>query len=266
LSNKNSNYTQKHYDELLNELTKNYPEQQIPVPSEIIKKIKVLEAYTLDKNRFFCLFSQASFFPIYISKNVKDISGYTAHEIHQKGLLTVLKMLHWKHLPMAIKVHRWGSRFQQIVGNEVPLIGREVFFCGFKAKTKAGILKTFFAKQKILTAKNYKPILSFLEIEDITPLFKADFVWGRLTAQHEDQFHVRVFFQVGKKTEYEDLLSARELEILKLAMKQKSNIEISELLEISKNTVERHRKNMIARVGVTDMTALIYICKLCKLI
>ena len=54
------------------------------------------------------------------------------------------------------------------------------------------------------------------------------------------------------------------MEILQLIIAKNNNITISELLGISKNTVERHRKNMIARLGVTDMTALIHICKLCR--
>ena len=49
-------------------------------------------------------------------------------------------------------------------------------------------------------------------------------------------------------------------------MENKSNQEIGTLLNISKNTVERHRKNMIARVGAKDMTALIIICKLVKIV
>jgi len=51
---------------------------------------------------------------------------------------------------------------------------------------------------------------------------------------------------------------------LQLAKINKSNQEIALLLNISKNTVERHRKNMIARVGVKDMTTLIRICQLAK--
>ena len=58
------------------------------------------------------------------------------------------------------------------------------------------------------------------------------------------------------------MLSKRELEILKLIADHKSSLEISEILGIAKNTVERHRKNMISRTGVVDMTALIYICQL----
>ena len=56
------------------------------------------------------------------------------------------------------------------------------------------------------------------------------------------------------------------MEILHLIIAKKDNITISETLGISKNTVERHRKNMIARLGVTDMTALIHICQLCQLL
>ena len=127
-------------------------------------------------------------------------------------------------------------------------------------------MRTLFIKQRILVANETQPVLSFLEIEDITAIYKSDYVWGRLIAKDEQQFICRAFFQAGTKNEYADILSARELEILKLATEQKKNTEISELLGISKNTVERHRKNMIARIGVTDMTALMHICKLAQVL
>ena len=48
----------------------------------------------------------------------------------------------------------------------------------------------------------------------------------------------RAYFSHGSKKEFPDILSERETEILKLAAQQKSNQEISELLEISKNTFQ----------------------------
>ena len=63
-----------------------------------------------------------------------------------------------------------------------------------------------------------------------------------------------------------ELLTKRELEILQSIMENKDSSQIAELISISLETVKRHRKNRIARVGAKDMTALIYICKLCNLV
>ncbi|GEM_PF-2931069 len=266
MSNLNPSYSERHYQELLKELAAIYPHKEEIDPTPIIEKIKVLETYSLDKNRFFSLFSQEKFFPLYISQNITPSFGYTPEELYKKGLIWVLKRAHWKQLPLVVTVHRWGKKFQKIVDNSLPINNQEAFYCGIKLKDRWGKMRTLFIKQRILTANSTHPILSFLDIEDITAIYKSDYVWGRLIAKDEQQFICRAFFQAGTKNEYADILSARELEILKLATEQKKNTEISELLGISKNTVERHRKNMIARIGVTDMTALIHICKLAQVL
>jgi len=108
--------------------------------------------------------------------------------------------------------------------------------------------------------------LSFIEVEEITNIYKADFAWYRPSCYIDGKLSTRAYFSNGSKKEYSDILSLREIEILRLAAQHKSNIEIGEQLEISKNTVERHRKNMIARVGVTDMTALLRIGQMLKII
>jgi len=137
---------------------------------------------------------------------------------------------------MALKVNQWGNRFQKIIGKNAPTtIQQEMFYCGAKFKNKEGKLKTFFLKQRILTTKGLVPILSFVEAEDISALYKEDFMWGRFTAKHEDQFYCRAYFQNSTKKEYQDILSPRELEILHLILEKKNNTEISELLEISKS-------------------------------
>lgn len=266
MSKVNPSYSERHYQELQKELATIYPHKEEIDTTPIIEKIKILETYSLDKNRFFSLFSQVDFFPLYISQNITPSFGYTPEELYQKGLFWVLKKAHWKQLPLVVTVHRWGKKFQKIVDKSLPINSQEASYCGIKLKDKWGKMRTLFIKQRILTANETHPLLSFLEIEDITAIYKSDYVWGRLFAQDEQQSICRAFFQAGTKSEYADILSPRELEILKLAVEQKNNTQISELLSISKNTVERHRKNMIARVGVTDMTALIHVCKLAQVL
>lgn len=264
----NKKYQEKSYHKLLIQLLENFYGKKIVLDTtELIKEIQVLEQFSLDSKRILCLFSHVDFYFKYVSKNIAQEMGYTPEEIYNGGLALGFKIGYWKQLSIPIKSYQWGERFQEIVNNFENMGRRNAFFCGVKMKDKQGNLKTFFIKQKMLSfTKNNKPLLSFMEIEEITTIFKGDFVWARMTAHYEQETFFRAFFSKGAKKEYADLLSEREMEILQLVVEHKNNIEISELLGISKNTVERHRKNMIARAGVVDMTALIYVCRLCQLL
>ncbi len=55
----------------------------------------------------------------------------------------------------------------------------------------------------------------------------------------------------------DEILSRRELEVLKLICKEYSNAEIAEKLFLSVSTVETHRKNLIAKLGVNNTVGLV---------
>jgi DNA-binding NarL/FixJ family response regulator len=54
----------------------------------------------------------------------------------------------------------------------------------------------------------------------------------------------------------DDPLTPRELEVVKLIAESHTSEEIAELLVISPNTVERHRANILAKLGMRDRVAL----------
>jgi DNA-binding CsgD family transcriptional regulator len=51
-------------------------------------------------------------------------------------------------------------------------------------------------------------------------------------------------------------LSAREEEVTKLVAESHTTEEIAQLLSISPRTVERHRENILAKLGMRDRIAL----------
>lgn len=55
----------------------------------------------------------------------------------------------------------------------------------------------------------------------------------------------------------EEILSKREIEVLKLVCREFSNAEIAEKLFLSVSTVETHRKNLIAKLGVNNTVGLV---------
>jgi two-component system response regulator NreC len=54
-----------------------------------------------------------------------------------------------------------------------------------------------------------------------------------------------------------DILSKREIEILALICKEFSNAQIAEKLFLSVSTIETHRKNIIAKLGVNNTVGLV---------
>jgi len=60
----------------------------------------------------------------------------------------------------------------------------------------------------------------------------------------------------GETLASKDPLTARELEIVKLIAEAHTNDEIAELLTISKKTVERHRANILEKLGMNDRVEL----------
>jgi two-component system NarL family response regulator len=55
------------------------------------------------------------------------------------------------------------------------------------------------------------------------------------------------------------ILTDREKQILKLITEEASNTDIALALDISKRTVETHKKNMILKLGVTNTVGLMKI-------
>jgi DNA-binding NarL/FixJ family response regulator len=56
------------------------------------------------------------------------------------------------------------------------------------------------------------------------------------------------------------------MEVLRMIAEGKESKEIAESLFISLYTVDNHRRNMLARTGARDMTALIQICQMVGII
>jgi DNA-binding NarL/FixJ family response regulator len=58
----------------------------------------------------------------------------------------------------------------------------------------------------------------------------------------------------------ENVLTKREIEILKLVAQEYSNQEIDEKLFISTNTVDTHRKHILLKLGVRNTVGLVKYC------
>lgn len=63
-----------------------------------------------------------------------------------------------------------------------------------------------------------------------------------------------------------DVLSKREVEIIKLITQEYSNDDIADYLSISKRTVETHRKNIFRKTKVKSIVGLVMLAIKSKLV
>jgi len=59
------------------------------------------------------------------------------------------------------------------------------------------------------------------------------------------------------RTAPEDELTPRELEVVKLIAEANTNRQIAETLQLSEKTVESHRGNVLAKLGMRDRVELV---------
>jgi DNA-binding NarL/FixJ family response regulator len=67
---------------------------------------------------------------------------------------------------------------------------------------------------------------------------------------------VRDYVERGGADEQFDVLTPRELEVLKLIAEARTSKEIAQELFISVKTVERHRQNILDKLGMSDRVEL----------
>jgi DNA-binding CsgD family transcriptional regulator len=78
----------------------------------------------------------------------------------------------------------------------------------------------------------------------------------------EDDKKIFVYYSKEDRTIDSEIISEREREVLQYISQGLDTKQIAGELKISTNTVDNHRRNMLARTGMRDTTALIQLCRM----
>jgi DNA-binding NarL/FixJ family response regulator len=87
---------------------------------------------------------------------------------------------------------------------------------------------------------------------------KDDFWWGRYSYGENNQQVKYYHSAMGRSTD-SDIISDREKDVLRLIQHGLDSPEIADKLCLSLSTVHTHRKNMLARTGMKDITGLLHV-------
>jgi DNA-binding CsgD family transcriptional regulator len=111
--------------------------------------------------------------------------------------------------------------------------------------------------------KNGKLEILLIIIADIGAYIKnKDTWWFDIIIDKKDYYS---YNSLEKKMVAKSIISDREKEILQMIANGQDTKTIAEKLDLSPLTVEKHRKNMLDRTGAKDISMLLQICKIGKL-
>lgn len=238
-----------------------YPEGR-KSDSNLQELAAVYENITLPDNVCIGLFDNRTASYFFLSENVQNLIGYNRKTLIKWGTLISFKAIHYTHYSHLFNEYKYLKKFR----NQIPLElikYTHAYSCGLKLVSKSGQIKRAFAKTKPLFINEKEDLDISIEFwEDVTPLIKGNAYWVRWACKDKTLVYIH---QKGKN-EYKDLLSNRELEILKLAEKTNSSKEIAARLDLTKMTVETHRKNMLKKTGAVNIVALAQLCKMANIL
>jgi DNA-binding CsgD family transcriptional regulator len=196
--------------------------------------------------------------PIYYSKNIESLSGYSVDNYEEGGLAFMISLFHSDHVRV-IQEEIMPKMIDSIT-RHVPLnkVMDLKFAYNFKTRRKDGEYIWILHQMTILeTDETGFPILGLYLSTDITNI-KKDETIDLLTYLKDEDGMFKIIEVVSYSSSNEIvLLSTRELEVLSLLKQGKSSQVIANDLFISPHTVNNHRKKMLEKTKCKNTAELL---------
>jgi|GEM_PF-3727335 len=239
-----------------------------PINAKYLQLSEILGQYATLNNQFISIFNTKSQRVLYMSSNYLDVMGYKCTEEEYKKWSTFYWM---RDLPFA---QSWF--FMQMTlffKNTVQAKLREAkekkslswYMHNFLLQPPGSELRHIglLGSALELMPDGGMPIM-LLIIKDLGPLIKDEGAWwAEFCINGAEKFY---FHQDQKKFIKGSILSDREREILLLIREGNETKQIAHKLSISPHTVDKHRKNMLESTGAKDISTLIQLCEMGKII
>jgi DNA-binding CsgD family transcriptional regulator len=128
-----------------------------------------------------------------------------------------------------------------------------------KAQKKNGQYITVLRRTRLWECDEKGSLVSTISvITDLTGILDADEVQWKWDGPDETTDKIKEFIHQGKKA----IFSKREIDVLREIKLRKTSQEIADYLNISKHTVDTHRRNMLKKVGAKNTLELIGFSKM----
>ncbi len=193
--------------------------------------------------------------------SVLKYTGYSPAEFGDNTLLKFMTMFAPEHRSFMNTFVSWILNIEKFLPAEyksrqfISAWGMKLFNKdGHSMRWYLNIIPIEFNDQK-------NPTLIMMSIQEVAHLVKGDTYCIRGVFGNENK-KTFVYYSNEEKTIDNDIISDREREVLQYISQGFDTKRVAIEMKISPNTVDNHRRNMLARTGMRDTTALIQLCRM----
>jgi DNA-binding CsgD family transcriptional regulator len=208
------------------------------------------------------VFSYQSFKIFHISPTAASFYGASVEEIMEKGAALILGKMDDSLLQFSMKAT--GMQAERVYSStRAELLKTSVTFVNLKLNISKEIKRRALIHAfPVVLSQEDKPLIGMYFINDMEPYISSDTWWYRSKVGDD----IRTYQSEQAAFKDGEIISDREMEVLKHLAKGLSSKEISERMFLSVNTVDNHRRNMLQRTGANDTSSLIHICSMCGIL
>jgi DNA-binding CsgD family transcriptional regulator len=226
-----------------------------------IEKVKIFDQ--VSANIAAILFSYHHFEIHYANAAASYYFGMSPDEIMGNGFPQLIACIDNEQNEVALKVAESVAAHMPTATRELLLKETYNTYVNWKINGKNGYQHRVLAHIfPAMVDENNQPQLALYLLYDMKPFLHPGKWWCR------SKIGSRLTYYNSETREHKtgDILSPRELEVLLLLEKGMSSKSIAQTLNLSSNTVDNHRRNMLLRTGAMDTSSLVQVCKLCRIL
>lgn len=235
------------------EIFETYPKVEI---KEHIKKLIELDYYYPYNTTFFCITNTVQQSFEYVSKNFKACTGLPKDEMLKGGMNYFWSLFHKKDIELWIECLKSLMTFTMTELSDEQR-KRMSYTWNYRIKNAQGKYITIIQNTTPLQFdEKQKPIIGLAHYTVLDYDLGMDICACAKYLNTENEYET-LFYKNMSSTNLLDAISNRERDIIRLIITKKTSLEIAQKLNISKHTVDTHRRNILKKLNLTSTFELV---------
>lgn len=228
-----------------------------------IEKIRELDVYLPYSSTFYCITNTQDLSFEFISKNMHACLGIEAKTLQAQGMRYFWSRIHPED------IDKWLTALNELMEftlAEIPIEKRIRMSYTWNFRFKNGHNKYVNIVQNTTPLEfdsNMKPIIGLAHYTVIHPNVKLQITASAKLLNDKNEYETVYYNNFSQKL-LSDGISNRERDIIRLLVLNFSSKAIAEKLNISPNTVDTHRRNILKKLHISSTGELIGMLKMNK--
>ncbi len=246
--------------EVYKEIFKSY---ENPSLEKHIEKIKELDVYLPYSSTFFCITNTQDLSFEFISKNMNACLGFDINDLKARGMRYFWSEMHPEDLDLWLKAL---NELMNFTLKEIDITERSKMSYTWNYRIKDANDNYINVVQNTTPLEfdsDEKPIIGLAHYTVLDSKIKLD-ITATAKLLNENNEYETVYFNNFSQKLLTNGISNRERDIIRLLVLSYSSKEIGERLNISSNTVDTHRRNILKKLNISSTGELIGMLKMNK--